>query len=628
MSALLNRRLFLGAGGAGLTLAAGGPQAAGQAAATPRRLQRETEALFDELALMEMRAQPERVTRLGIAADARPANTDARLDDRSQAGFERLRLRRIEALRALEAMPLAPVGTPLHRQQSVVAQAYHDIVALQAFGYGTVGLGFARPYVSDHRHNALRDVAELLVNSQFVADEEGAFAYLARLAGLAGALDDERRRLAADAHAGIVPPDYILARMRLALAPLLARPAAAHVLVMAYDSLLTGAEGLTPADRQRLVARAAALVEARLLPAGARYLETLRRLQGQSGTVAGVWTLSEGEAYYARLLGALSGGGPAEADTLHEEARDRAQALHAALTLFLRAHGAGGETLAERLASASMPEPESAPAPAEPAVGPGPDLSGELTARLEAAALRSVSLFARDSEAALVVNLISAWLEPGHSAFSYGPPALDSSRPGRLYVNAARLAAWPAISRPALLMLAGRPGRHMAVAYPGAAPKPLICSLVEPDPFAAGWSTYALDQMSGLGAFVAEPLAHAGYLHVKLWREACVVVDTGLHRRRWNRREAIDFLSDMAGLDRPLAAAEVDRLVVTPGAGVGPALVAGALHTMRRRAEGVLGATFDPTAFHHELLAGGPRPLPVFEAELERWYEAQLPPLR
>jgi uncharacterized protein (DUF885 family) len=156
--------------------------------------------------------------------------------------------------------------------------------------------------------------------------------------------------------------------------------------------------------------------------------------------------------------------------------------------------------------------------------------------------------------------------------------------------------------------------------------QPVLSYLIAAPAFNEGWATYAEDLAAELGAYQDDPLGRIGYLQSMLFRAARMVVDTGVNSQRWSRQQAIDYLINTVGLSQQVAELEVDRYSVRPGLASSYMLGREAIGRVRVAAQRELGQRFDLKAFHAALLAPGPRPLPVMEADMKAWTDSQRPP--
>ncbi len=607
-------RAILLAGLAGLTVMACSGEPETRQVST--LLAREANETFDQLAREELAARPELVTRLGI----KQAHALARLNDRSQAGFERARLRRIEALEALKAMPLAPAGSDLRRDQVALLDVYTQLVRLGGFGHGRVSHGLARPYVIDHISGGWREVPELLITRQPVGDRGEALAYLERLSQLAGTLDDERRRLVAEAEAGIVPPDIILQEASERIAAMGAIDAAAHPLLITFEDLLTGAPDLSGEERIELHEAAGRILRADTIPAYQTLAQTMERLREGASDIPGVWALSDGDAYYDGLLTLYTHSG-ANAESLHREGRALVEALTREVDAQLREEGLIEGAVGTRLARLAARDDQIFSDDAEGHRA----LMAELD-RLSAQAQRKLGgWIAHMPDRPVVISPLPGAVDDRAGHAVYRPPTADGSHPGTLYISVSDTSLWPRFSLPALIHHETIPGHHTESAFTIAnARQPLLRRLTWPTGYGEGWATYAELVAYEAGLHEGDRLAEIGYLQSQLLRAARAVTDTGLHRMRWSRQEAIDYMVAVTGMPQAQMASEVDRMTVWPGQATSYMAGQQFILRIRERARGVLGDDFDIAAFHHTLLSAGPRPLELLQRDLESWYEAQL----
>ena len=299
-------------------------------AGTPRRIARQVDQLMMSVAETELAADPELATRLGLSEDRVGYDFNTYLTDRSQAAYERMRLTRLEVLEKLLSAPRPAEGGKQARHLDTVIHAYETAEDLFVAGHGQTGLGYAYPYVADHMRGAYIDVPELMTRAHPVRTARDARDYVARLAQFADTLQDERRRLEADARSGIVPPVFILERMQAQTRELGAGPASEHILVTTLQNLLSGPEDLTFEEQQALADKALALVETEILPAYADFEAALNRIKEFAPEDPGVWQVPEGDAYYDAALQAYTDPG-ITAETLHSQGQAEVERLTQAL---------------------------------------------------------------------------------------------------------------------------------------------------------------------------------------------------------------------------------------------------------------------------------------------------------
>jgi len=143
-------------------------------------------------------------------------------------------------------------------------------------------------------------------------------------------------------------------------------------------------------------------------------------------------------------------------------------------------------------------------------------------------------------------------------------------------------------------------------------------------PFTAyveGWALYA-EQLAQQIGLESDPFDNLGRLRDEQFRAVRLVVDTGLHHRRWTREQAIAYMIDKTGMSDGDVVAEVERYLIDPGQALAYKTGMLKILELRRRAESVLGDRFDLKAFHDQVLDAGALPLGVLEARIDRWIEA------
>ncbi len=587
---------------------------------TPRRIAREIDRTLITVAQNELARDPEIATRLGLPEETAGFAFNRYLTDRSQAAYERARLSRMETRDLLVRLPRPAPGSALARHLDTLIAAHETAETLFMAGHGTARLGQSFPYIADHLRGAWIDVPALLTQHHPMRRPEDARAYAERLAQLADAIEDERRRMEADAAAGVVPPAPILRRMSTALAATAALPAEASPVVESFANLSAGIPGLDEAERDALTADIRLIAAEAVQPAYASFAESLDRLANTAPELPGIWQIPDGEAYYAAALRAHTGDA-ASPGGLHERGRREVDALLTDLDRALAGLGLIEGTPAERLAFLAAQPEQLYPDTEEGRL----ELLGRISEHAARALPRLAELFETAPSGLPSLRLSAPGAAPNPARARYMPPAADGSAPAQLEIDLGRMEDWPTYSLAALVFEVTVPGRHLeAVVTTRQARLPLVRQLIPDSAYTEGWAAYAATLADELGLYSDDPLSRIGYLQSRLLHAARLVADTGIHQERWGRDQAITWLSETTGLSPLAAAEEVDRFAVWPGQAASGWLGRSRILDLRERAIRVLGPRFDSKAFHQIILTGGPRPLEMVEDDVTRWFSAQI----
>jgi uncharacterized protein (DUF885 family) len=228
-------------------------------------------------------------------------------------------------------------------------------------------------------------------------------------------------------------------------------------------------------------------------------------------------------------------------------------------------------------------------------------------------------LFARKPRAIPGTRAVEDFRAAAATAASYLPPSVDGARPGVVHLNTFDLPTRRSHSIDALCLREDMPGNHYRIALAQQTPQlPRFRRFGRDAGYSDGWSLYATTLGSELGV-ITDPVAQAGALAAELAQAALLVVDTGVHARRWERSRAIDYLRAHSALGEAEISAEVDRVIARPAEVLGYKIGQLRIAELRQRAEQRLGERFDAREFHGQVVGGGSLPLPVLEAKIERW---------
>lgn len=590
------RRLLLTAAAGAALAAAGGPAFARSEA--DDRLDALLNRWFDE----DVDSSPEMATNLGLDRGER-AQLSGKLSDRSEAAWMKDRATANARLQALADFDQTGLTRPGTINLAVAAFRAQTASTGASFDYGSaIEGGRMGPYLVNQMTGAYFTVPDFMDTQHRVEDRDGAEAFLARLSAFGPGLDAETARIARDAGKGVVPPDFII---DLTLGQLKALRGQAATDMAMIRTLERKASGLGLAGYGE---RAAALVEAEVKPALDRQVAVFERLRPTAVHDAGVWRLPDGERFYAHGLKYWTTT-TMTPDEVHAVGLEQVAEISAEIDAILKAQGMTEGTVGQRVDALNKD-----PAQLWPNTDEGKAALLESLNR-QVAALDPLlpRLFGRLPRSKVEVRRVPPAIEAGAPGGYYQGPPLDGSRPGAYYINLRDTANWPKFALPTLTYHEASPGHHLQVALQRETES--LPAWRRANGFSAyneGWALYAeAVAADDLKVYEDDPLGRVGFLMSDLFRAVRLVVDTGLHHKRWSREQAVDYM--VASGAKPVNAAnsEINRYCVMPGQAcaykIGHTVIA------RLRAEAEARPGFDLRRFHDAVLANGSTPLQVLE---------------
>jgi uncharacterized protein (DUF885 family) len=596
---MLNRRQLLSGVAAGAVLAApASALSAGNAEATLL-------ALFDTMSAEDNAASPERATALGLDTGAN-AGLKSRLSDYSRAGRDAALARAASQLQRLRAIDADALPPPRRLDRDVVEFGLSRRVANETrFGFGSASGNFA-PYVLTHSDGAYREVPGFLASQHRVDNGDDAEAWLARVAGFAVALDQNSQRMAEDAAVGVRPPAFLLDLALPQLARLRATPAEATLLVEALAWKARRAN--LPGDWAK---RTAAIVEQAVFPALDRQIAAVTALRDTGSMAAGVWALPDGDAYYdAAVKSSTTTDYGAEA--VHRLGLDRVAEINGQLDALLKGEGLTQGSVGQRLAALNE-----RPDQLYPNTDAGKEaLLAELRGHAAAMAPRLDRLFLGQPRSRLDVQKVPAAIREGGAGAYYVAGAPDGSRPGTMVINLTDSFDRPRFGLPTVTFHEGVPGHHFQVMLAlESGDVPPIRRRTGFSAYSEGWALYAETLADEIGYYTGNPLGRIGYLQSLLFRAARLVVDTGLHHKRWSKDTAIAWMMDATGFARGRTTREIVRYCAAPGQALSYMIGHTRWLALRDAVQARQGAGFDIRQFH-EILRLGSMPLLLLEREV------------
>ena len=226
-------------------------------------------------------------------------------------------------------------------------------------------------------------------------------------------------------------------------------------------------------------------------------------------------------------------------------------------------------------------------------------------------------------QAPLVVKPVEPFREKSAGKAFYQSPAPDGSRPGTYYVNLFDMADMPLFEADALFYHEGLPGHHLQRAIQTELKDlPAFRRFGGFTAYLEGWGLYSEKLASDMGLYT-DPYRDFGRLQLELHRAIRLVVDTGLHHKRWTREQAIKYVEDNSA-DAPGGIVKaIERYIVLPGQATAYMVGRLKISELRDRAQKRLGAKYDVRQFHDLVLQSGPVPLDILEERVDGWIAAR-----
>jgi uncharacterized protein (DUF885 family) len=466
------------------------------------------------------------------------------------------------------------------------------------------------PYAVSQASGFFATVPDFLNSQHPIETKADADAYLARVDVFAAGLDGENARLTRDAGLGSIAPDFLLDTTLKQMTDFQAKPIAEWGLV---TSLATRTKAKSiDGDWE---AQARYVCEKKVAPALARQIAVLKDLRAKAKSDAGVWKLPDGEAYYDWLL-KVGTTTPMTPDEVHRLGLEQVRSIGAQMDVLLQKQGLTKGTVGQRMDALGKD-----PRYLFPNTDAGrADLIAYLNANVARMRERLPTAFATIQKAELVIKRVPPDIEAGAPDGYEQDGTIDGSRPASYYINLRDTGNWPKFSLPTLTFHEGIPGHVWQGTFVHALPT--IRSQLMFNAYVEGWALYSEQLGDELGLYEDDPVGKLGYLQSIQFRACRLVVDTGLHAKRWGRDKAIQWMVEQNGNPVDSARGEIDRYCAWPGQACGYQI--GHLHidALRTKAKAALGARFDLRKFNDALLTSGSLPLTVLDEVIEGFIKA------
>lgn len=562
------------------------------------------DAALDRVAYAMLAHEPGRATGLGVDVGEYAAWRST-FGTAGEAGREAYAATLKELVAEVRAYPKAGLTDDQQIGFEVVETAFTSAIEGMALPYGDVAVGSWRnaPYVVIQNVGGYIDLPRFFGSSQPLAAPEDIGPYMSRLAEVPALLDGELERIREARGTGVVPPAFLLDKAIAQMEASLASAAESYAGPLAA-ARIDGAEAAA-AQAERIAASG-------IVPALERQLAELRVQRAAAKDAAGMWAQPEGERYYDWAIRASTTTGMSP-DEIHRQGLEELKDLHGRMDPILREIGYTQGSVGERMRALSEdPRYQFAEGDAGRA-----EIFAFINDRVAWIKAQMPRAFDQLVDPPLEVRRLPLAEEPGAPGAYGGAGSKDGSIPGRFWINLRTTDLHRKYDLADLTFHESIPGHVWEGEFSNRLP--LIRSILAFNAFSEGWALYAEQLADELGAYDEFKVGRLGYLQSLAFRACRLVVDTGLHSKRWTREQGRQFFVEENGSKIEEVASEVDRYCSWPGQACGYKIGHSEIVRQRARAQAELGPRYDFKAFNTAVVLGGNAPLSVMANTVSRY---------
>jgi uncharacterized protein (DUF885 family) len=479
--------------------------------------------------------------------------------------------------------------------------SHHDYPLNQLFG---IQSGFPTFMATQHA-----------VRSQGAAED-----YVARLGKVPVMVDQVLEGLRAREAAGILPPTFVVEKVLAEMRAFTATPARQNILYTSFAEKLgkLPAGELGDADRTALLASVETTVQDQVYPAYGKFIAYYDTLLAKTTGNHGVWSLPDGEAFYAWAARQHTSTDMTPAQ-IHQLGLDEVARIEAQMHEILVGQGLAEGSVGERVQQIALRPDQLYPDTDEGRAAIIADFT-RIIAEVDAGIGEHFNVRPRQG---VTVERVPEFREKTAPGAYYNPPAMDGSRPGVFSINLRNTAEVARFGMRTLAIHEAIPGHHFQTTIQQELTGvPTFRKVLPFTAFSEGWALYS-ERLAWEIGLQDDPLDNLGRLQAEMFRAVRLVVDTGLHDKRWTREQAIAYMLEKTGMPETDVVAEIERYLVMPGQALAYKVGMNKILALREKAKEALGPKFRLSEFHDLVLTGGDLPLALLERRVDAWIGQQ-----
>jgi uncharacterized protein (DUF885 family) len=533
----------------------------------------------------------------GKLGDASPAHQQ-RYFDRAKKNLEDLHSYPLEKQNASQRLSTHILEWYISREIEGEKYQWHNYPVNQLFG---VQNEFPSFMANTHRLLAPRDCEY----------------YRQRLNAVGTKFDQLLESLKVREQKEVLPPRFVVEKVLLEMNNFVAQPAAENILATSFKTRVAKIDGMTDEQRAAFQKKIETAITDRVYPAYHKLIDYFTALLPKTTTDDGAWKLPDGEAFYAYAL-RKNTTTTLKPEEVHDLGLREVARIEGEMRTLLDANSYTGRPIGEAMDALAkdprflFPNDDKGRA----------DALAEYKRLIDDAIERCRLLFATVPKAKIEVQRVPVFKQATSAGAYYNGASMDGTRPGIFYANLRDMNELPKWGMRTLAYHEGVPGHHWQIATAQELKGlPQFRKLIPFTAYQEGWALYTEWLAKEAGWYEGDPFGDLGRLQAELFRAVRLVVDTGIHAKRWPREQAIAYMREKTGMGEKEVTAEIERYIVNPGQACAYKVGMLKIQELRRRAQTELGTKFDQRQFHDVVLKNGALPLDILEEQVNAYIQ-------
>ena len=462
------------------------------------------------------------------------------------------------------------------------------------------------------------NLPDFMINTHQINDLEGAEDYITRLEQFPRAFEQLLEGLKLREQKGIEPPRFVMTKVLAEMRNFITPAPAEHILASHFAKEIAEGAKLDESAQKGLNEKVLTVLKGKVYPAYQTLIDYWTEREKVATTDDGVWKLPDGDKYYAWQLRrhtttALS------AEEVHNLGIEQVALLKEEMSQILQGEGYDTSDFAAVMQQVHGEErflyPDNDDGRAA-IIADYQKIIDEIDAAME-------PMFNIRPDAKVKVERVPVFKEKTAPGAYYQSAPMDGSRPGTFFANLRDVKETPKFGMRTLAYHEAVPGHHYQISIARELQGvPFFRRIVSFTSYIEGWALYA-EHVAAENGFQEDPFDRLGYLTAQMFRAVRLVVDTGLHHKRWTREEAIQYMRDNTGMPEGDVVSEIERYIVMPGQATAYKVGQLEILRIREKAKKALGERFDLPGFHDVVLKNGALPLTILERLVDEWAKSE-----